>query len=594
VVDRKSYPIMDNDPVDPTRRRVLQGAFGLAFGLALPAGRYGLHRAQRPACDMVHVNQAGYLPSDPKRAVVACADALPSPAFTVVDDDTHRAVRYSGTLKPYEAPDGEPYGPFASHCFADFDTLRRPGHYRIRLANNVLSPRFTIGPDTFSSLRPLMLDYFALQRCGEQVHPLRAVCHRDDGVIRGGPRDGAPFDASGGWHDAGDYLKFVETSSYVTALFLFALDRRAAGHESSEGIAATVSLRDHARAGVEWLLKMHPAPDEFYFQVGDEADHDTWRLPEADCPARVADWKPRPVFFGVGANLAGRCAAAFAMASRLFRGDDPRFASRCRAAAESVYALGSANRSALSTEPQSFYPEETWADDMAWGAAELFRATGDRMYLAEALEFAHEAGAAGKETSVYNTHALAHYTLWSHAPRQHRDALVGYLEEDAKSIRDRVDNPFGLATPYIWGTAEAAAGCGISCLLYAELSGDTSYADVARRQRDFVLGCNPFGTSFLIGAGSRYPHYPHHQIANINGLELKGALVGGPASPSTVADESISLSDPAFSNMVTGPEPPDPPENAVAVYNDAAQDYVTNEPANDYTAKFFLLNEFYC
>ena len=70
----------------------------------------------------------------------------------------------------------------------------------------------------------MMESFFGMQQCGAQSSPLRKPCHLDDGIIRGGPRDGQPFDATGGWHDAGDYLKFVETTSYAVALMLFACD----------------------------------------------------------------------------------------------------------------------------------------------------------------------------------------------------------------------------------------------------------------------------------------------------------------------------------------------------------------------------------
>jgi len=313
-------------------------------------------------------------------------------------------------------------------------------------------------------------------------------------VIEGGPRHGQPFDASGGWHDAGDFLKFVETSSYVTALLLFSYELTGQSVQAGrEGADFRKGLLAQSRIGIEWLLKMHPTVDEFYYQVGDEDDHNSWRLPEHDCIAANGEWKPRPVYFGVGANLAGRSAAAFAMASRHFRQDDPDFAARCRAAAESVYTLGTENERVLSTLPASFYPEKTWEDDMAWGAAELFKATGRPAYLRAALEYAHLAGPASAETSVYNTHSLAHYTLFQHAPKSERNGLLNYMRADAELIRKRAENPYGLGTPYIWGTAEAAAGSAITCLLYAALSGEKQYSTIARRQRDFILGSNPCG-----------------------------------------------------------------------------------------------------
>ena len=107
----------------------------------------------------------------------------------------------------------------------------------------------------------------------------------------------------------------------------------------------------YARVGLDWLLKMHPSPHEFYYQVGDETDHDTWRLPEDGLRRAQQTWKPRPVYFGVGANLAGRTAVALSIASRLYRPYAPQFAARCLAAAQTVYRLGLENRKVVTTRP---------------------------------------------------------------------------------------------------------------------------------------------------------------------------------------------------------------------------------------------------
>ena len=71
---------------------------------------------------------------------------------------------------------------------------------------------------------------------------------------RGGPLDGQRVDLTGGWMDAGDTLKFTQTTSYTVVALLLAgrLDP-----------ADAVPLRASAEVGVRWLLKAHPAPDVF-------------------------------------------------------------------------------------------------------------------------------------------------------------------------------------------------------------------------------------------------------------------------------------------------------------------------------------------
>ncbi|HLV80932.1 MAG TPA: glycoside hydrolase family 9 protein, partial [Chthonomonadaceae bacterium] len=165
----------------------------------------------------VHVNQVGYLPGEPKRAVIPAANATTGAGFCVLDDDVTPHIHFRGQLTRYTGPVSVDDGAL-NYYLADLAAFDRPGRYRLRLSDGSLSAPFSIGNDLYARLVALIWRYFDVQRCGETRPDAHGPCHRDDGVIADGPRKGQPFDASGGWHDAGDYLKFVETTSYVTAL----------------------------------------------------------------------------------------------------------------------------------------------------------------------------------------------------------------------------------------------------------------------------------------------------------------------------------------------------------------------------------------
>ena len=599
-------------PGGKSRRQFLQTLAGSGLGLAasrLAAGAAGVPSERgdvvpapspKNVVDVyVHVNQVGYLPGEPKRAVIAATGPILGNGFVLVDDAVVPTVRYRGTLTEHTPTAPRRAAHFARHFFADFSAFTRPGRYRLRLSDGHSSVPFTLGSDVYEQIVPLVLQYFDVQKCGSQVSQHRQPCHTDDGVISGGPRSGQALDASGGWHDAGDYLKFVETTSYVAALMLFAYDHHAAHYDRA--LAGTQTRSGdlplplaYAKVGLDWLLKMHPHPNEFYYQVGDDTDHDSWRLPEQDTAKGDPEWKPRPVFHGIGANLAGRTAAALALASRLYRPYDPAYANRCLLAAKSVFALGQENPRVVTTKPADFYPETTWQDDMEWGAAALYQATKQPEYLHHARAFSRLAGPADAQVSVYDTHALAHFTLYPYVPVADRKRLLGYLRSDAESIEEQAGaSAYGLGTSYVWGTAEAAAGAAMSCLLYAKLSGDKHFADIARYQRDFILGCNPFSLCCLIGAGTTFPLFPHHQIANLKNIELTGAIVGGPADLKTYQSQHIGLSKTEFASQSPGPILIADRADQISVYHDAVEDYVTNEPANDYAANFLLLTAYY-
>ena len=98
---------------------------------------------------------------------------------------------------------------------------------------------------------------------------------------------GARIDASGGWWDAGDYLKFLQTASYTTAVLLTGVRDFPAQMGSG---SSTSDFTAEARFGTDWLLRMwDDSSQTLYYQVGigegnakTVGDHDIWRLPQAD------------------------------------------------------------------------------------------------------------------------------------------------------------------------------------------------------------------------------------------------------------------------------------------------------------------------
>ncbi len=186
------------------------------------------------------------------------------------------------------------------------------------------------------------------------------------------------------------------------------------GQPVPNGIA---DLLDEARWGLDWMLRLHPAPDQLYHQVADDRDHSTgFRLPQEETvdygwgpgsyrAVYSADGKPQGLMqyksesTGV-ANLAGRYAAAMALGYQMWKNDARMrpYAERCLAAGKEVYAMGKAHEGVQqgnSYKAPYRYAETTWADDMEWGAAELFRATGDSQYRTDALRYAELAGTEG-------------------------------------------------------------------------------------------------------------------------------------------------------------------------------------------------------
>jgi hypothetical protein len=94
--------------------------------------------------------------------------------------------------------------------------------------------------------------------------------------------------------------------------------------------------------------------------------------------------------------------------------------------------------------------------------------------------------------------------------------------------------------------------------------------------RDYLLGRNPWGASMIVGYGPRSPRHPHHWASVFGPAKPIGAVVGGPAPRATVKAQKVPLPRNVYNS-------------ARIVYTDNLENYVTSEPAIDYTADSILL-----
>ncbi|MBU2669900.1 glycoside hydrolase family 9 protein [Actinoplanes bogorensis] len=543
----------------------------LLFGALLAGGAACDHSSPPEA--MIRVDQVGYTPGETKTAYLLSPRDASEARVTVLDAYGKKVweTRVGANRGPWNAgfPDVRPI---------DLSGLTRRGVYRVRVEGDVRaeSPPFRVEPaaDLFGPLARASLSYFQNHRDGADQLPSpweRKPAHLSDRAAtvydrpsfdaQGRLTDdlspvGGPVDVEGGWYDAGDFLKFTHTTAYVLSAMLIA--RR-------DGLVAD-GLTAEIEHGLTWLDKMWDADDEvLYTQVGIGSgssrsggflgDHDTWRLPEADdqLDVRPGDeryyQRYRPVFRAadpgqaVSPNLAGRVAAAFALAAQVEAVEQPDRARSHLEAAASIFRLSRTGDAGelVTAEPRSFYPEDRWTDDLAFGATELAlagRVLGDsrtREWSAAAAKWARvNAGRGGNDAlSVYDVSALAD----AEAVR-----LLGGGNDLLQDMRRRLDAGVRAAAADPMGAAAGSGGydyaarqLGFAAMaeLYERVSGDERYAAFATAQRGVVLGANGWGVSMVVGAGSTYPLCPHDQIATLTrtevpGLSMAGAVVNGP------------------------------------------------------------------
>ena len=586
----------------------------------------------------VRVDQAGYATSAAKVAYVMLPHRVSRVWFRVLGKG--RGVVYKASSTADLGGWNKRYGAVYRLTFTG---LRQSGTYRIQVGA-ARSAAFRIGPavSLYAGLVSNGVRYFTSERDGPDVAPsvldrrpanltdAHAYVYADpkydsnDNLIGGFTKTGGPVDVSGGWFDAGGgYEKFGFTASYADALLLIA-GRDAAGPDGA-------GLRSEAEFGLDWMRKLwNPAKKVMYVEVGIgngnakiNGDYDFWFLPQAEdrLGAKPGDKdyyvEYRPVFTAaapgkkVSPELAGRYAADYALGAQL--AGSASSGRSLLALARSVYAMAQTTgvHSLVTAFPHDYYPGTEWKSAMLWGAAEIaladerlgvphaqlsrdlaVAAKWARAYLAQG----HPAG--GDTLNLYDNGAVAEAELLralrcavaaglGGAPAIAPRLLLGDLAAQLRlGESEAAGDPFGLGTPL--GASDAAPhafGLYVTNALYQEYGGSAAYAAFAQRQLDYALGANPWGASFVVGAGSSFPYCMQSEIANLSGsltgsgaLQL-GATVDGPSDPANFIGLGSVTGMRACSHGSYGAF-----NSATAGYEDNVVSWPSVEPADDYTA----------
>jgi len=225
---------------------------------------------------------------------------------------------------------------------------------------------------------------------------------------------------------------------------------------------------------------------------------------------------------------------------------------------------------------------------MEWGAAELFRATRERRYLDDAKRYARLAadeGWMGKEqTGHYQNYPflnVGHFRLYGLVDRGFKKNLAAYYQNGIeRCVRAGEKNPYRLGVPFVWCSNNLVAALVTQCLLYERMTGDTRYQEFAAKQRDWLLGRNPWGTTMFTEIGSVFPKDVHLMTVQLLKRPVRGGLVDGPVYERIFKSlKGVSITEPDPLGAFQG----------VAVYHDDVKDYSTNEPTMDGTASAILM-----
>lgn len=481
----------------------------------------------------VRLNTVGYLPQHEKRAT------LPAPCgeFRIV-----RAVGGAVVLR------GDSSGPARDDetgedlCVADFDALREPGLYRLE-AGAARSAPFRVGRDVYAGAFRTAVRAMHLWRCGaavrlehEGVTYAHAACHLEDARLDfvGGPA-GARRDFVGGWHDAGDYNKYVVNAGVTVGVLLRAWEEFGARVRRVDlglpaGRTRLPAYLAELKWELDWLLKMQAEDGSVYHKVSTR-DFGPAVAPEGERAERfVTPWSSAATADFV---------AMTAMAARVYRPFDAGYARRLLDAARRSYAFLRARPAGHRADLEGFttggYQTDD-DDDRLWAAAELWQTTGEPAPLADfearARRFEQKFSADWGWGDVKNLGMLT-YLFSARAGRDAR--LVRQLREDLIGtadgivlVRDRSAHARPL-TRYYWGANGGVAGTAVLLRAAHRLAPKPAYVEAALDAVSHLLGRNFYGRSFVTGVGSDPPRAPHDRRSMAPGSAgvWPGYLVGG-------------------------------------------------------------------
>jgi endoglucanase len=534
----------------------------------------------------VFVNQAGYKTSLQKYFYTN----YPATSFEVVEEISGN-VFYSGQLTLISSNDPATGMQIRK---GDFSNLTREGKYYIRLNTNDTSYHFNISSNVFNDVFQKALKAFYFQRCGSQLFYTHAgiyqrnACHTGDAFYHSSTGQSGFKLSRGGWHDAGDYGKYVVNAGISVATLLLAYELFPEYFssdslnipESGNGIP---DILDEVKYEIQWLLTMQASDGSVYHKLTKE-QFESFVMPSQDSGMRYIYQK--------SSTATGNFIAVLSRFYRLYKNYDSTLANQCLNAAKNAWNWlinqpsivppgGFHNPSGTQTGE---YGDNNDSDERLWAAAELFESTGEQSYK-DYYEFNYNLGGLINSTMNWqNVRTLAHITYLfskqSNTDQNVKTQLLNSLISYANTLASRKNtNGFGVSInpgEYYWGSNSQVLNNGILLILAYTKTNDNKYLSAALEQINYILGSNAHNLSFVTGIGKKYPMKPHHRPSEADGIlePIPGFVVGGP---------NQFLNDPILQQYFNQNTPP------ALCYIDHLQSWASNEVAINWNAPLVFL-----
>lgn len=499
--------------------------------------------------DAIRVCQVGYLPDETKFAMLVGKAAGPVEVREVGSNSKVTVLQVGkAALDPSTGDEVS---------LIDFSTLKRPGKYFIEIAGVGRSHPFEIGKGAFSRAYRLALRSFYGQRCGMDVdmspdfpeYKYKA-CHLDDAVYHASSGKTGTKKCLGGWHDAGDYGRYIVNSGITTATLLWTSELYGSKinklkldiPDSKPGVP---DILTEVKWNLDWMLTMQ------------DDDGGVWhKLTTANFPGFImpAEDKQPSYIIGIGTapfkntTATADIAATCAIAGRVYKQFDKAYADKCLAAAKRAWNWAIANPTVrYQRNPQGIatggYGDDNPSDEILWAAAELFRTTGEKVYndyfLANYSRWKPTVNG-DKPQGWPEVNNLAMYTYALSNRKETDKTAVATIKADSIKAADGIvkkSQANGYRIPlkpdeYYWGSNSVVANYAMMLQIASRFQAKPAYRDSALDMIHYIMGRNTFNTSYVTRVGTKWAMRPHHRPSAADKIDQPwpGLIVGGPNS----------------------------------------------------------------
>nr|AHF23853.1 GH9 beta-1,3(4)-glucanase [uncultured bacterium Contig15] len=514
---------------------------------------------------VIRINQEGYSAGLPVSAAVL------SDVPVLLKSDTGEVLRTFS----FDPPETDPASGDAV-TLLDLGPLQE-GCYELQVGS--VCRRFTVRPRSWNKVTHALIKGLYYQRCGCELTPVHAgsyahpACHtapaldwEDRSIHRR---------ITGGWHDAGDYGKYVGPGAVTVAhlLYTWKLFPRGCSDplnipESGNGLP---DILNEARYELDWLLQMQRSDGSFHHKLT-KALFAPFIMPQDD---REPEYL-MPLSF----CATGDACACLALASRIYRPFDEAFANRMLLSARRAWDWLQAHPDFVPfMNPEGvrtgWYRGHGDTDDRFWAACELFSSTGEKQYQ-EAAEKLFASGLPLTQFGWADVAGMGALCCLFDLRENAGDILGQKLREEF--LRQSEDafalsraSGYGTALApdgYVWGSILPVMSGAMTMIMNALLTGRQDMRDAALLQWHYALGLNALDLCFVTGFGEKSVLHPHHRPSDADGIEapVPGLISGGPNNKFCFPQTREKLSEDIPPAKYFLDETPSADTNEIAIY----------------------------